>query len=104
MGETGVLGGAPGGIGGQMMLPPGGMGGMGGAGRGGQERERLAFLPEDEEYWGTGPGLPEPALGARAHHDVPEPEFGSGPAVMAIGARRALEASADTRSKPRRMS
>jgi hypothetical protein len=98
----GALGRGLGGTDGPMMMPPIGMGGMGGGGMGGgagaaQERERLAYLPEDDECWGTEPELPEPSVGGDDHDNSPEPEFGSGPTVRGIGAHSALEASADTR-------
>jgi len=55
----------------------GGMG-MGGAGRGGrggrgQERQRRAYLPEDDSYWGTSPAASAAALGAD-HYDLHDPE------------------------------
>jgi hypothetical protein len=53
-----------------MMLPPGALGGRG---RQDQERERLAYLPEDEDYWCTGPPLPGP--GRDALDDEAEPDF-----------------------------
>jgi len=54
-----------------------GMGGMGGGGRGqaGEERHRLAYLPEDEEYWGTAPLASAAAVGADVHDDLEDQEY-----------------------------
>jgi hypothetical protein len=58
---------------GPMMMPPR----MPGGGLGGQdaERQRLAYLPEDEEYWGTGPALPYNSIGSPhgPHPHLPDP-------------------------------
>ncbi|MGD0558669.1 MAG: hypothetical protein ABSA93_27285 [Streptosporangiaceae bacterium] len=44
------------------MMPPGGLGGLGSQDR---ERQRVAYLPEEEEYWGTDPGAaPHISIGA----------------------------------------
>jgi hypothetical protein len=69
-----------------------GMGGMGRGGRGqrGQERQRLAYLPEDEEYWGTAPPVNVGVVRADVHDDIDdiqEPEFRIDPSHLAgIGA------------------
>jgi hypothetical protein len=66
--------------GGMMMLPPG-MGMRGGqatgglASRGGQ---RLAYLPQEAEYWGTAPAIHEASLGTGEPEDFDEaadPDF-----------------------------
>lgn len=75
---AGLAGGDPAaGEGGPMMAPPGGMGGRGG-GQGNPERQRLAYLPEEAEYWGTAPPIHGISLGARERPDIDEaaePEF-----------------------------
>jgi hypothetical protein len=89
------------------MMPPGmgmggmGMGGMGGAGgrgQAGQERQRKAYLPEEEEYWGTAPGLMNLSLGAGGYDDTDdstEPEFVVAPsAAVGIGAQPAARPAA----------
>jgi hypothetical protein len=67
------------------MLMPGG--GMGGSAQSGEERERLAYLPEEEEYWGTEPGLPDAPVSPGDQNESDGPEHGAGPAVaIGIGA------------------
>jgi hypothetical protein len=70
-GEQAMLGrGATGGAtpGGTMTMPPGGP--HGGAGQaGGQERMRHAYLPEDADSWGAGPGPAGVVLGAGQHDE-----------------------------------
>ena len=64
------------GAGGPLILPPGAMG-MGGAQVGGG-LQRLAYLPEEPEYWGTAPAIPSTSLGAGECADLDEsaePEF-----------------------------
>jgi hypothetical protein len=84
LGGPGVQGGANG----TMMLPPGAQGGMGQRGQQSQERERLAYLPEDEDYWGTGPTLLSPGVDAIDDEADDEPDFddswlpGSGVSVV----------------------
>jgi len=95
-GVGGVLGrqGAEAGGDGLMMMPPAG---MGGGSQQRQERERRAYLPQDEDYWGTEPELPEPAVGAEDRRAASEPEF-AGPRVIAgIGAEAGPAASTQTR-------
>jgi hypothetical protein len=58
---------------GSMTMPPMGMGGAGGlagagSGRGGVQRQRLSYLPEEARFWGTEPDL-APSLGAAAGDD-----------------------------------
>ena len=76
---------------GQPMLMPGC--GPGGLGQAQQERERLAYLPEEEEYWGTDPGYADASVG-RGDRDEPEDsEYDGGPAVaVGIGADSRLGA------------
>ena len=96
MGEGGP--GGPAGADGSMMMPHGG---MGGGSQAAQERMRRAYLPEEDESWGTTPGHMRQALGADQHdqHDQydphgphgedAEPEFVPMPsAVVGIGARQ----------------
>jgi hypothetical protein len=84
LGGQGVQAGANG----TMMLPPGGQCGMGQRGQQGQERERLAYLPEDEDYWATGPTLLSPGVDAIDDEADDEPDFdGSwrpGPGVSVV--------------------
>jgi hypothetical protein len=79
--------GAQGGSHGGMMLPP--RSGTGGMGAGGQGGERRAYLPEDEGYWGTGPGLPGPADRPGAD----EPDFDLPRVIVGIGAEADQRAS-----------
>jgi hypothetical protein len=80
-GFAGVLGrGAGQGPGGIPMQPGGGSGGLGGNTP--QERERTAFLPEDEQFWGTdGEALPgvlgRPDDGSTPDDGAPPAESGS---------------------------
>jgi hypothetical protein len=55
-----------------MLMMPGMMGA--GYGGGGEERARDAFLPQDEEYWGTEPGIPGAPLTPDGQDD-PEPDW-----------------------------
>lgn len=64
--------GAQAGANGPMMLPPATRGGMG---QQSQELERLAYLPEDEDYWGTGPRLLSPGVDAIDDEADDEPDF-----------------------------
>ena len=64
------------GEGGPMMLPPG-LGGRGG-GQSSRERQRLAYLPEEPEYWGTAPAAGGISLGSgdgTGPGEPVEPEF-----------------------------
>jgi len=73
--------------------PLGSLYGLGGLGAGGsgpgadqKERERLAWCPEDEEYWGTEPDGADPAVGRVPSEEIdPEREFIEESAVDAIG-------------------
>jgi hypothetical protein len=58
-----------------------GMGGMGGMGMGmpGQERERSTWLAEDQEVWGTDPGVGAGVLGRSAVDTDDEDDFGEFP-------------------------
>jgi hypothetical protein len=75
-GPGGIAGGALGadgvqaGAGEPMMMPPYALGGRG---QQDEERERRAYLPEDEDYWGTAPRLSGP--GVDAIEDEDEPDF-----------------------------
>lgn len=80
---------------GTMMLPPGGQCGMGQRGQQGQERERLAYLPEDEDYWATGPTLLSPGVDAIDDEADDEPDFDGPRLIVGIGA----EAAGPNRSK-----
>jgi hypothetical protein len=55
-----------------MPMPPGGMGmGMGmRGGQAGRERQRLAYLPEEAENWGTAPAIRDGSLGPDGHRDL----------------------------------
>jgi hypothetical protein len=75
-----------------MMMPP--RSGTGGAGLGGQDDERRAYLPEDEGYWGTGPGLPGPADRPVAD----EPDFDVPRVIVGIGAEAEPNANQETMS------
>jgi hypothetical protein len=55
-------------------LLPMGVGGAGG-GLGRPERERLAYLPEESEYWATRPELATSSLQASARQTSGEPDF-----------------------------
>ena len=72
-----------------------GMGGAGGAGpgRGRVERQRLSYLPEEQEYWGTEPDLIT-SLGTADDGDdsLVEEIFDAVPSRIAgIGARSGTE-------------
>jgi hypothetical protein len=68
-------------------LLPMGTGGAGG-GLGRPERERLAYLPEEAEYWGTRPELATSSLQAAARQTPDEPDFEPRQSrVSAIGAQ-----------------
>jgi beta-glucanase (GH16 family) len=75
-----------------MMLPP--RSGTGGMGAGGQGGERRAYMPEDEGYWGAGPGLPGPA--DRPGPD--EPDFDLPRVIVGIGAEADHTASQEATS------
>ncbi len=68
--------GGPDGLGatGEAGLMPMGVG-RGGGGLGRQERERLAYRPEEAEYWGTRPELATSSLQATARQTSDEPDF-----------------------------
>ena len=87
-----VLADASPGANGTMMLPPGAAGGQG---QQGQERERLAYLPEDEDYWGTEPTLLGPGVDAVDDEAEDEPDFEGPGLIVGIGA----EAAGQHRSK-----
>jgi hypothetical protein len=93
MGPMGLGGMGAGGMG------AGGMGGGGRLGRG-QERERRAYLPQDDSYWGTSPAASAAALGADARDHLDE-EFMPGSGHLAgIGADD--ERAPDRRPRPDR--
>lgn len=71
-GEPGEAGGV--GVLGEPGLMPMGVGGAGG-GLGRPERERLAYLPEEAESWGTRPELATSSLQATARQTSGEPDF-----------------------------
>jgi len=80
--------GGPGGLGatGEGGLMPMGAG-RGGGGLGRPERDRLAYLPEEAEYWGTKPELAASSLQATARQASDEPDFEPGGSrLRAIGA------------------
>ena len=83
-----------------MMLPPVGRGI--GAGQGNQERERLAYLPEAQESWGTDPEHAPPAVGADLKRDASEPEFDGSRLVTAIGVEATTEANTQSGADRRR--
>ncbi len=74
VGGGAMLGGQAGqaGASGTMMLPPGAQGGLG---QQGQERERVAYMPEDEDYWGTEATLLGPGVDAIDDEAEDEPDF-----------------------------
>jgi hypothetical protein len=75
--------GAPGPEGEPMTMMPG----MGaGGGQRDQDRQRLAYLPQDEEYWGTDTSGAVAPIGMRDVSDPPEQDFESSPALARIGA------------------
>jgi hypothetical protein len=72
---------------GEPRLLPMGVGGVGGS-LGRPERERLTFLPEEAEYWGTRPELATSSLRAAARQTSGEPDFESRESrLSAIGRR-----------------
>lgn len=77
-----------------MMLMPG-MGTSGGMRD--QERQRLAYLPEDEEYWGTDPRAVVAPIGSQDITDPPEQDFEPGPALGRIRADHAAGTGGQTR-------
>jgi hypothetical protein len=84
--------GAHGGANGPMAVPP--RSGAGSTGRLGQDDERRAYLPEDEDYWGTGQGLPGPADRPGAD----EPDFDVPRVIVGIGAEAEPPTSQETMS------
>jgi hypothetical protein len=78
-----------------MVLPPGAGGGLG---QHGQEQERRAYLPEDEDYWGTEPPLPGPAVGAIHHEAAAEQDFEGPRLIVGIGAEAAPKGNTETMS------
>jgi hypothetical protein len=96
-GSGGVPGGQgtqPGGVG-PMMMP---RSGAGGPGTGSQERARRAYLPEDDDYWGTEPDQRRYAVGAPEHEIDDEPDFGVPGVFVGIGAEAAPNINRETMS------
>jgi hypothetical protein len=62
-----------------------------------QERQRLAYLPQEEEYWGTGRAPGRAAIGAQDVSEPAEPDFEKGQARHRIGDQGTAAASEHTR-------
>ncbi|HEY1702842.1 MAG TPA: hypothetical protein VGG75_24310 [Trebonia sp.] len=70
-----------------MMPPMGGIGSGGYLSAGALDHGRLAYLPQDQEAWGTSPGhSAPPAIGAAYHPGDSEPEYTGLPLITGIGA------------------
>ncbi len=60
-------------------------GGMGASGQQSKERERLAYLPEDENYWGTAPAAMFAAVGRHGRAGPPAPVEDENEGLIVIG-------------------
>jgi len=82
---------------GPMMMPPQAQGGQG---QQAQEGQRRAYLPEEDEYWGTEPLLLGPGVDAIDDEDPDEDEeFDAPRMIVGIGAEPAPTASTQTMSE-----
>jgi hypothetical protein len=69
-----------------MMPPMGGIGSGGYLSVGAPDHGRLAYLPQDQEAWGTSPGhSAPPAIGAANHLGDSESEYSGPPLITGIG-------------------
>jgi hypothetical protein len=89
--------GAQAGANGPMMMPPRAQGGQG---QQATERQRRAYLPEEEDYWGTDPLLLGPGVDAIDDEDPAEEDEFDGPRlIVGIGAQAAPASHTQTMSE-----